>query len=547
MIGLAELLKKHYRVVSVTTFFLYISFSIIITLAVYRTLINNALTITSIGDTFFEQFRFEVKNKAYTSEQIFYDVEEKFKKNYFSRASQIYEYIKREYLEKYDVAVISEKGVIFDTTNKNEINLDLSQLPDASKSLQDAKNTGKLLIDYPVLNVDSKSFYIYLLKYIPEKNVYFQLGYNISAFSEMMNSLTKVDLSANYHLELSAYHVYLDKDFTNVKLYGQEENLNREIIGNLFKNNKERLIVKDFNDVRLFKIVARNDSFAFLYILHIKPISNNLILGWLGGNLLFLMLVIILYKKFISLIREKLENPIKQIKSHLNENKPYQYTGNIIELQELSEAYESHLEKMQIRDYLKEVLSAQEKERERIARDVHDLVIQNLNYILIMLKQKQEEELAEILKRQIQELRKIIIDSDLVIFKNLGLEKYFETFIADSVRKNPHIKFNLKIDTISFDHFQKDKQTHLLNIFRELINNAIKHSKCKNIDVKFYKIDSLLCIEVNDDGIGIDLNTINQNNFGLISVKERVFILGGKINIQSNKAGTKVHIELPSK
>jgi signal transduction histidine kinase len=531
----------------VIAFFLYISFSILITFAVYTALLNNALTITSIGDTFFEQFRFEVKNKAYISEQIFNDVEQKFKKGIFNKASQIHEYIKREYSEKYDVAIISEKGVIFDTTNKDEINLDLSKLPDASKSLQDAKNTGKLLIDYPVLGSDNKSFYIYLLKYIPEKNVYFQLGYNISIFSEMIDSLRKVEVSANYRLELSAYHVYLDKDFTNVKLYGQDENLSREVIYNLFKDNKERLIIKDLNNVRLYKIVARNNSFALLYILHIKPISNNLIASWLGGNLLFLILVGIIYKKFISLIREKLENPIKQIKSHLNENKPYQYTGDIVELQELSETYESHLEKIQIRDFLKEVLSAQEKERERIARDVHDLIIQNLNYVLIMLKQKKEEELAEILRKQIQELREIIIDSDLVIFKNLGLEKYFETFIADCARKNPHIKFNLKIDSIRLDQFDKDNQIHLLSIFKELLNNAIKHSKCKSIDVKFYKKDNLLCIEVSDDGIGVNINTINQNGFGLISVKERVFILGGKINIQSNKSGTKIIIEVPIK
>lgn len=546
MTSLASLLKKNYRIILSSIILIYLFFALTVTYILYVVLFNNALTITSLASAYFEQYKTEIEKKAALSRKIFDDVELKFIKGNFKNAFQADKYIRKTYLEKYDVSIINERGVINDTNNINEKGLDLSKFVDAKKSLIDAKSAKKLLVDYPVLGSDNKSFYIYLLKYIPEKKFYLQLGYKIKLLSDVLTSMTNVSLSKNYHFDLSVFHIYLDKDYNYVKLFGKHDEINRDVINALIKNSKDTLIIKRINDIGLFKIVAKNKSFALLYMVNIKPVQPNQLWLWVSINLLMLIAVFLLYKKYILIIKNELEKPLKQIKQHLNECKPYQYGGEIVELKEIAETYEGHLEKMKIRDFLKEVLSAQERERERIARDVHDTIIQNLNYLLIKLKQGKNGELSALLKEQIAGLRKLIIDSDIVLLKNLGIVKFLEILISECSVKNPDIKFCLENSLSNFEKISSEDQIHLVRIIRELINNAIKHSKGNVIELRIGCDNNKLHINVVDNGTGFDINNIDHSiHFGLTSVKERVYILKGDINISSNTFGTKVSVTVP--
>lgn len=548
MIGLVHLIKRHYRIVLSSLALLYLFFTITTSYILYSVLLNNALTVANFGNIFFQKIAIDMENKVDISKDIFYDIEQKYRKNILHSTASIDKYIRTKYLEKYDVAKISENGIIIETTNEREKNLNLNQFPDAQKSLDEARETQKLLVDYPVMNSDLKTFYIYLLKYIPEKKLFLQLGSKMMFVSEMLKSLPANELKSNYNFDYSLFYVYLDKDFLSVKLYGDHKEINKETIKNLFNKSDKILIIKSFNDVQLFSTLSYNKNFSIVYILHIKPLSRFLIAEWIILNLILFILFFILYKKFIIVIRKNIEKPLKEIKQFVNDGRPYQYNGNIIELKDLSETYENHLEKIKARDFLKEVLKAQEQERERIARDVHDIVIQNLNYILIKLRQIGDSELSEILKNQIIELRKLVIDSNVLMLKDLGLRCFLENFINDCSFRNPHIKFYFKDNFKNFEIFNKDEQVHILRIVRELIINSIKHSKCKLVELRTDKKNGFLCIEVIDDGIGFDISSIDiQIHFGLISVKERVFIMRGNIDIKSNSSGTQVLIQIPIK
>lgn len=365
-------------------------------------------------------------------------------------------------------------------------------------------------------------------------------------FSEMTASFIDIDLRTNDHFDFSVYYVYLDKDFMNVKLYGNYEKLSQETVRDLLNKPNNFFLLKSFNDIKLFRVISQNKGFAIIYLLHIKPLSKTVIISWITFNIILILLLFILCEKFIFIVRKKIENPLREIKNYVNESKPYQYVGDIAELKDLAETYEHHLEKTKTRDFLKEVLKAQEQERERIARDIHDIVIQNLNYILIRLNQNNQKELAELLKSQIQELRNMVIDGDLVIFKKLGIEKFFEIFIADYSQKNPNFKFYYENNFHNFSYFEKYEQINILRIARELINNAVKHSKGSSIEIRFFEKDNQLNIQVKDNGIGFEMMDINiKKGFGLNSVFERVFILGGKIDIKSSKSGTVVLVEIP--
>lgn len=546
MISLVKLIKKSYHVVLGSIALIYFIFTTTTSYILYSTLIKNALTVASFGNAFLRKTAVDIENKATVSKDIFKDVEQKFKKDILKNTKEIENYIRIKYLEKYDVAIISEHGIILETTNLHEKNLNLSQFPDAKKSFDEAKKTLELLIDYPVINSDFKNFFIYLLKYIPEKKVYLQLGYRIMIFSEMIASLAMMDLKSSYHFDYSVYYVYLEKDFMSLLLYGRHEKIDPKMVKDILDKPNKTLLLRSFNDIKLFTMIGQNKGFSIIYILHIKPLSKTFMIGWITLNSILFLLFFILYKKFIHKISKNIEIPLKEMREQLNESKPYQYTGNIVELNDLAKTYEYHLERTKTRDFLKEVLKAQEQERERIATDVHDIVIQNLNYILLKLKQQNDIEFGKILKEQIQALKNMVIDSDILMFKNLGLEKYFEILVSDYSRKFPQFQFYLKNEFNFFDKFEKYEQINILRIVRELVNNAIKHSKGTIIEIRFYKKDNNLNIEVLDNGIGFEPSKIdNHKKFGINSIRERTFILGGKIFINSSKNGTNVLIEIP--
>lgn len=128
----------------------------------------------------------------------------------------------------------------------------------------------------------------------------------------------------------------------------------------------------------------------------------------------------------------------------------------------------------------------------------------------------------------------------------MGIEKFFEIFIADYSQKNPNFKFYYENNFHNFSYFEKYEQINILRIVRELINNAVKHSKGSSIEIRFFEKDNHLNIQVKDNGIGFEMMDINiKKGFGLNSVFERVFILGGKIDIKSSKSGTVVLVEIP--
>ncbi len=193
------------------------------------------------------------------------------------------------------------------------------------------------------------------------------------------------------------------------------------------------------------------------------------------------------------------------------------------------------------------MINAKEAERERIAKDIHDTVIQDLNYLLIKLKQEKKTELAEILKEQIKKLRKLIIDDDIVLVKNLGVFKFLEILIKHLEEQNSHINFHFENKCDARISFEPEKSIHLIRIIKEIIHNSVKHSKCRNIYITLSNDDKYLYIFASDDGVGFkvdDIETI-KDHLGLTSIRERLFIINATYELISNKNGTQYKINIP--
>lgn len=203
------------------------------------------------------------------------------------------------------------------------------------------------------------------------------------------------------------------------------------------------------------------------------------------------------------------------------------------------------------------ILDIQEKERQRIARDLHDTTVQNLTHLIhkIELSSKFMDqdilraklELATLnksVKEIIHEMRSTIFNLRPMSFDDMGINVVLERFQEMLVEKS-----EMEI-VFSIDEIKSQDDLFLVTIFRSIQEccwNSIQHSKGTKLSIVLkYNTDNVEII-IRDDGIGFEYyEQDNNNHFGLSILKERIFLLSGKIEIsKGNPNGTSIVIIIP--
>ncbi|MCI6713408.1 MAG: sensor histidine kinase, partial [Lachnospiraceae bacterium] len=207
------------------------------------------------------------------------------------------------------------------------------------------------------------------------------------------------------------------------------------------------------------------------------------------------------------------------------------------------------------------VLEIQEKERQRIARDLHDSSLQNLTHLIHKVELsslyidrdpvKAKLELATIgknLRKVIEDIRNNIFDLRPMSFDDLGIKETIEKMLL-MINQDRHFKIETDIEDIKSNCDDSKDKVILLSIYRiiqECVQNSIKHSQGDIIKVSLKdKTDSYEII-IQDNGIGFNVNEAvkKDNHFGLSVIKERVSLLNGIIEIDTQK-GTLIRIHIP--
>lgn len=216
-----------------------------------------------------------------------------------------------------------------------------------------------------------------------------------------------------------------------------------------------------------------------------------------------------------------------------------------------------------------DILSIQEKERQRISRELHDSSIQNLTHLVHMIelslmyidqdpiKAKLElEDCIRLLKSTIDEVRNTVFNLRPMTFDDLGFKQCIENLIANekSQFKNFDIECNIcELTSDNFDSEDKEKNDILLlmiyRIIQEALINALKHSNGDKIILDFKAENNQCFIEIIDNGKGFSLDhqyNKKDKHFGILIMKERIELLGGQFTIDTEpEKGTDIKIQIP--
>lgn len=215
-----------------------------------------------------------------------------------------------------------------------------------------------------------------------------------------------------------------------------------------------------------------------------------------------------------------------------------------------------------LRYYLQEITRAQEEERKRISRELHDSTAQNLVALLRQLENylSEREELRakdseplwsyyQQIKDISQELRRFSRDLRPPMLDDLGLLPSLE-WLIEGIENEYGLKVNLEVEGTQQKR-SRESELLLFRIVQEALRNVVKHAQASKADVKIEFRKDKTTITIIDNGIGFKVpddlkNLVKKGKLGLSGIEERVNLLNGKLSIESELGiGTKMFVEVP--
>ncbi len=240
------------------------------------------------------------------------------------------------------------------------------------------------------------------------------------------------------------------------------------------------------------------------------------------------------------------------------------------------------------REFISEIIQTQEAERNRISRELHDTISQNIKILLLKEKelsavlsdynfksdeiQFKIEQIIGLEKQNQKQLRTIIQNFAVPAIGTIP----FKTVINDlceQFKEQSGIDCSFFVSPdVELDDFSKEQKHHILRIIQEALNNAKAHAKASETSIVIRKVsrngndrrsepvpeqkvqtgEDSICIMIFDDGQGfagaaqIESGLYSQNHFGMSGMEMRAKLLGGSLVVQSNaEAGTEVKLEIP--
>jgi signal transduction histidine kinase len=196
------------------------------------------------------------------------------------------------------------------------------------------------------------------------------------------------------------------------------------------------------------------------------------------------------------------------------------------------------------------VLSAQDEERRRIARELHDGLGQRLVAARLLLEAEtlqrpggQLQEVVRELRDTTRELRAIVHGLRPVELGEVSLRSALASY-SQRVRELTGV--HVQISHGHHGYLPSEVEEHLFRIFQEAVNNATRHGGARDVRIVLSGTGQQLNVSITDDGVGFNLDASNDRGLGLTAMAERVRLCGGRFHIESKVGkGTTLRIEIP--
>jgi signal transduction histidine kinase len=220
----------------------------------------------------------------------------------------------------------------------------------------------------------------------------------------------------------------------------------------------------------------------------------------------------------------------------------------------------------ELEDLVRQLVNAQEGERQRIARELHDDTGQKLTALGMglaavegWLEEKNASgaldlvrDLRDVTDEAMTELRNIMANLRPAQLDELGLVPTLRWYVRDFDARNPDITARLTVDRLA-RRLPQPYETVLFRVVQEALTNVSRHAHATTVSVTLAQRPGVISLEVRDNGVGFDPATLPASNaperpsgWGIVGMRERVILGGGRFSIVSQPGqGTTVTVELP--
>lgn len=207
------------------------------------------------------------------------------------------------------------------------------------------------------------------------------------------------------------------------------------------------------------------------------------------------------------------------------------------------------------RDVLARVVEAQELERKRLARELHDETGQALTSILLGLKPLEQSaasdderaavaSLRQLVVSTLQDVRRLAVELRPSALDDFGLGTAVERLAATF---GEHTGLHVDLETqLGAERLPSEVETALYRIVQEALANIVKHADATRVSILLTHKNRSVAAVIEDDGVGFDQTANRADVLGFVGMRERVGLVGGRLRIESAEgAGTTIAAEVP--
>ncbi len=226
---------------------------------------------------------------------------------------------------------------------------------------------------------------------------------------------------------------------------------------------------------------------------------------------------------------------------------------------ENSQLWEQLRQKERVRtQLLNKVVTAQEEERQRISRELHDETGQALTSLLVQLKilerfddpvamQAHVEDIRQLAVRTLQEVRRLAADLRPAALDDLGLIPALEGYIYEYDRKTG-IQIDFQTHQCENVRLPHELEIVLYRVVQESLTNIARHAEAQHVTITIKREHSELTASIEDDGCGFNVDEVlasGEHGLGLLGMQERIELAGGHFSLDSAPGtGTRIRIHL---